>query len=313
MIDPKSSQMIFHPRLHRFAFVTAGCTFLLLLAGALVTSTGSSLAVPDWPLSFGTLFPEMKGGVLFEHGHRLIAGTVATLMTLLAVAVQRTEERPWVKKLAWGALGAVLLQALLGGLTVLLKLPTQVSVAHAGLAQIFFCLIVSLCLVTSRYWIEETSNRLVDRPSPIRSWALWTTVLIYCQIVLGAVTRHSGAGLAILDFPLSFGQLLPPEWTGPIALQFSHTRVGAFLVLLFTAHTAYRACYHFPQEKGIFYPAAAAGILVWLQCLLGLLILVTSKAIIPTSLHVIVGAATLASMLVLTLNSYRLFKKEKAT
>ncbi len=311
MVRPNEPISKFHPRLHRFALVTVGCTFRLLLAGALVTSTGSSLAVPDWPLSFGTLFPEMKGGVLFEHGHRLIAGTVATLMTLLAVAVQRTEERTWVKKLAWGALGAVLLQAVLGGVTVLLKLPTQVSVAHAGLAQIFFCLIVSLSLVTSRYWITETPDRLTDRPSPIRSWALWTTILIYFQIVLGAVTRHSGAGLAILDFPLSFGQLLPPEWTGAIALQFSHTRIGAFLVLLFTAHTAYRACYHFPQEKGIFYPAVAAGILVWLQCLLGLLILVSSKAIIPTSLHVIVGAATLASMLVLTLNSYRLFKKNK--
>lgn len=309
MNDPQAPTAVFHPRLHLLARVTAVCTLLLLLAGALVTSTGSSLAVPDWPLSFGTLFPEMKGGVLFEHGHRLIAGTVATLMLILAVLAQLTEERPWVKKLAWGALAAVLLQAILGGLTVLLKLPTQVSVAHAGLAQIFFCLIVSLTLVTSRFWIEEKGDRLTDRPSPIRKWALWTTLLIYAQIVVGAVTRHSGAGLAILDFPLSSGQILPPEWTGPIALQFSHTRIGASLVLLFTAHTAYRACYHFPEEKGIFYPAAAAGALVWLQCFLGVMILTTSKAILPTSLHVLVGAATLASMLVLTLNSYRLFKK----
>ncbi|HVZ79360.1 MAG TPA: COX15/CtaA family protein [bacterium] len=306
MTDPRP---LFHPRLHRFALFTAGCTFLLLLAGALVTSTGSSLAVPDWPLSFGTLFPQMTGGVLFEHGHRLVAGTVATLTAVLAVTVQRTEGRPWVRKLAWAALGVVVLQALLGGLTVLLKLPTQVSVAHAGLAQVFFCLIVTLALVTSRYWIEEKGDRLTDRPSPIRQWALWTTVLIYAQIVVGAVTRHSGAGLAILDFPLSFGHLLPPEWTGPVTLQFSHTRIGAFLVLLFTAHTAYRACYHFPDEKGIFLPAATAGILVWIQCFLGLLILATSKAILPTSLHVIVGGATLASMLVLTLNSYRLFRK----
>jgi cytochrome c oxidase assembly protein subunit 15 len=300
----------YHPRLHFFALLTAGCTFLLLLAGALVTSTGSSLAVPDWPLSFGTLFPEMKGGVLFEHGHRLIAGTVSTLMVLLAVAVQLTEERAWVKKLAWSALGAVLLQALLGGLTVLLKLPTEVSVAHAGLAQIFFCLIVSLTLVTSRYWIEEKPARLKDRPSPVRSWALGTVILLYLQILLGAVTRHSGSGLAILDFPLSFGHWLPPDWTGPVALQFSHTRIGAFLALLFTAHTAYRACYHYPEEKGIFYPAAAAGFLILLQCMLGLLILITQKAILPTSLHVIGGAATLASMLVLTLNCYHLFRKD---
>lgn len=300
----------YHPRLHLLALLTTGCTFLLLLAGALVTSTGSSLAVPDWPLSFGTLFPEMKGGVLFEHGHRLIAGTVSTLMALLAVTVQLTEERPWVRNLAWSALGAVLLQALLGGLTVLLKLPTEVSVAHAGLAQIFFCLIVSLALVTSRYWIEEKPARLQDRPSPIRSWALGTVILLYLQILLGAVTRHSGSGLAILDFPLSFGHWLPPDWSLPVTLQFSHTRIGASLALLFTAHTAYRACYHYPEEKGIFYPAAAAGFLIFLQCMLGLLILITQKAILPTSLHVIGGAATLASMLVLTLNCYHLFKKD---
>jgi heme A synthase len=127
--------------------------------------------------------------------------------------------------------------------------------------------------------------------------------------VIGAVTRHSGSGLAIPDWPLSFGQILPPEWSARIALQFGHTRVGAFLALLYVTHTAYRACVHFPQEKALFYPAATAGFLVWLQCFLGVSIIVTQKAIVPTSVHVIVGAATLASMLVLTLNSFHLFKK----
>jgi cytochrome c oxidase assembly protein subunit 15 len=304
------SKPSYNPGLHRFALVTAGCTFVLLLAGALVTSTGSSLAVPDWPLSFGTLFPHMTGGVLFEHGHRLVAGTVSCLMLGLAATVQRVEERSWVKRLAWGAMVAILLQAVLGGVTVLLHLPTQVSVAHAGLAQIFFCLIVSLALVTSKGWIEEQPHRITDRPSSIRKWAAWTTVLVYLQIVVGAVTRHSGSGLAIPDWPLSFGQIFPPDWSPRVVLQFSHTRIGAFLVLLFVSHTAFRACVHFPEEKGLFLPAAAAGFLVWLQCFLGVAVIVTQKAIVPTSVHVIVGAATLASMLVLTLNSFHLFKKE---
>lgn len=308
-MNPTESQSAFHPALHRYAMATAGCTFLLLLAGALVTSTGSSLAVPDWPLSFGTLFPRMTGGVVFEHGHRLVAGTVALLMAGLAFAVQKTEERAWVRRLAWTALGAVLLQAVLGGVTVLLDLPTQVSVAHAGLAQVFFCLIVTLALVTSRGWIEETPRRLPDRPSSLRAWAAWTTALTYLQILVGAVTRHSGAGLAIPDFPTSFGQALPPDWSPWVALQFSHTRVGAFIVLLFVTHTAYRFCFHFPEEKALFGPAATAGLLVWVQCFLGLLILLTQKAVVPTSLHVLVGAATLAAMLVLTLNSYHLLRK----
>ena len=307
------TQPTYHPALHRYALVTAGCTFLLLLAGALVTSTGSSLAVPDWPLSFGTFFPKMTGGVLFEHGHRMVAGTVSILMLGLALYTQKTEERGWVRRLAWIAMGAILLQAVLGGVTVLLHLPTQVSVAHAGLAQIFFCLIVTLALVTSKGWVEEKPNRLTDRPSPLRRWALWTTALVYCQIVVGAVTRHSGAGLAIPDFPLSFGALLPPEWTTAIALQFSHTRIGASLVLLFVSHTAYRVCFHFPEERGLFLPAAAAAFFVWLQCFLGLLIIATSKDVVPTSSHVIIGAATLASMLVLTLNCFHLFKKGTAS
>ena len=289
--------------------MTTGCTFVLLLAGALVTSTGSSLAVPDWPLSFGKLFPQMTGGVLFEHGHRMAAGTVALLMTGLAITTQRVEGRAWVKKLAWSALGAVVLQAVLGGVTVLLHLPTQVSVAHASLAQIFFGLVVSLSLVTSKSWIEEEPNRLADSRSSLKTWALWTTGFIYLQIVAGAVTRHSGAGLAIPDFPLSNGHLLPEEWSSLVALQFLHTRIGATLVLILVTHTAYRFCFHFPVEKGIFWPAAAAGLFVWIQCLLGILILATHKAIVPTSIHVIVGAATLASMLVLTLKSFQLFKK----
>ncbi len=299
----------FQPTLYRYALITAGCTFVLLLAGALVTSTGSSLAVPDWPLSFGKFFPPMTGGVLFEHGHRMVAGTVAILMLGLAVYTQKVEQRSSVKKLAWCAMGAVLLQAVLGGVTVLLHLPTAVSVSHAGLAQIFFCLIITLTLVTSRLWIEEKPQRLLAPVPFIPKIALAATLVIYFQIVVGAVTRHSGAGLAIPDFPLSFGNFLPQQWSSFIILQFSHTRVGAFIVLVLVNFTAFRVCKYYPEEKSLFWPAALAGLLVWLQCFLGILVIATEKSIIPTSVHVITGAALLASMLVLTLNSFHVFKK----
>jgi cytochrome c oxidase assembly protein subunit 15 len=298
----------YQPILHRYAFITAVCTFVLLLAGALVTSTGSSLAVPDWPLSFGKFFPEMRGGVLFEHGHRMVAGTVALLMTGLAITTQLVEKRSWVKKLAWSALGAVLLQAVLGGITVLLHLPTQVSVAHAGLAQIFFCLIISLTLVTSKSWVDG-EGQPITRSGSFHTIATIVTGLIYCQILVGAVTRHSGFGLAIPDWPLSNARILPAEWTPAVILQFTHTRIGASIILILVNWLAYRVCIAYAQEKLLFWPAACAALLVWLQCFLGILVIASEKSIIPTSVHVIIGAALLTSMLVLTLNSFRLFRK----
>ena len=291
--------------LHRYALVTAGCTFILVLAGALVTSTGSSLSVPDWPLSFGQFFPPMVGGVLFEHGHRLIAGTVALMTVVLAVFIQIYEIRRWVKTLAWVSVGAVLVQAVLGGVTVLMHLPTSVSVAHAGLAQMFLCLNVSLALVTSKYWIWDRPARLYHRS--LRSLIPWAVGAVYLQVLLGAIMRHSGSGLAIPDFPTCFGGLVPPQWTFPILINYLH-RLGALLVLVFVTWVSYKICYRYPEEKTLFWPAVSAGFLVWVQCLLGILVVVTQKDVVPTSVHVLTGAAVLASTLVLALNSLRLFK-----
>src|SRR5208337_1375761 len=109
--------------LHRFAVFTAAATFVLIFAGGLVTSTGSALAVPDWPLSFGKFFPKLEGGVLYEHGHRMIAATVTLLTLALMVWAFRAEHRTWVKRLAAAAFGLIVVQAVLGGLTVLFLLP----------------------------------------------------------------------------------------------------------------------------------------------------------------------------------------------
>jgi cytochrome c oxidase assembly protein subunit 15 len=289
--------------------LTACATVILLLAGALVTSTGSSLAVPDWPLSFGTLFPEMTGGVFYEHGHRLVAGSVGLMTLGVVLLAQWVEKRSRVRGLAWWALGAVVFQALLGGLTVLLKLPPQISVAHAGLAQVFFCLIVSLALVTSRSWTERKSGPIPRGEGPSPRTLLGVTVLVYLQIVVGAVTRHLGGGLAIPDFPLVQGGPFPAEWTPLVTLNFLHTRVGSLLVLLGVSLAAYRTCVAHAGTSGLFWPAACAGFLVWAQCFLGLSILLTHKAVVPTSVHLVTGAGLLASMVVLTLNSFRMTRR----
>src|SRR5499425_542003 len=138
--------------LHRLAVATAVATFVLLFVGGLVTSTGSGLAVPDWPLSFGQVFPRMEGGVLFEHGHRLVASAVGLLTLVLALWLVVREPRPGVRALGLLALFAVVLQGVLGGVTVLYKLPLAVSVSHACLAQAFFCLTVALAVVTGPGW-----------------------------------------------------------------------------------------------------------------------------------------------------------------
>ncbi|MDE2292522.1 MAG: hypothetical protein KGL53_10610, partial [Elusimicrobia bacterium] len=116
-------------RRFRCAQATAAAAFLVVFAGGMVTSTGSALAVPDWPLSYGKFFPQMTGGVLFEHGHRMAAGLTALLVWALAAWTHRAESRAWVRSLTAVAALGVLAQAVLGGVTVLWGLPPEVAIA----------------------------------------------------------------------------------------------------------------------------------------------------------------------------------------
>src|SRR5436190_15658110 len=153
--------------LHKFAKLVAASTVLLVLAGSLVTSTDSGLSVPDWPTTYGwnmIAFPPSKwvGGSFCEHGHRLIASTVGLLTIILASWLWLADPRRWMKRLGVAALSAVILQGLLGGLTVIFLLPAAVSTAHAGLAEIFFCMTVAIALFTSPGWIGGMS--IADDP-----------------------------------------------------------------------------------------------------------------------------------------------------
>ncbi|MBI2093195.1 MAG: COX15/CtaA family protein [Candidatus Omnitrophica bacterium] len=180
-------------RLHRYAMLTASATFLLLIAGGLVTSTDSGLAVPDWPLSYGMLFPPMVGGIFYEHGHRMIAGVVGILIGVLAVWTRKTEKRIWVRRLAAFAFAAVLAQALLGGLTVLLLLPPQISIAHACLGQTVFCLVVGLAWCTHPGWSATLATaRPIGGSFFLRFLAMAVAILAATQLFLGAVIRHTG-------------------------------------------------------------------------------------------------------------------------
>src|SRR5271170_4885305 len=145
--------------------LAAAATFVLIFVGGLVTSTGSALAVPDWPLSFGKFFPKMEGGVLYEHGHRMVAATVTILTLVLMVWAWRSERRKWVRNISTVAFGLIIVQAVLGGLTVLLLLPLPIAVAHAATAQAFFCLMVSIALFTNQRWDTERETAAAARES----------------------------------------------------------------------------------------------------------------------------------------------------
>src|SRR5512141_696495 len=153
---------------HRFAVLLACWTFLLIIAGALVTSNDAGLSVPDWPTSFGSLYkiPHLVGGVKFEHTHRMIAQFVGFLSIILAVWTWRADPRRWMKYLGLTALGLVIAQGILGGITVLFYLPPAVSSAHAALAQTFFCVVVLIALFTGQNWVEEIPLVEIDRERP---------------------------------------------------------------------------------------------------------------------------------------------------
>src|SRR5258706_3036554 len=222
--------------LRRFTKLVAGATLFLIFAGAMVTSTGSGLAVPDWPLSYGMVMPPMVGGIFYEHGHRMIAAAVGLLTVIQAIWLQLREPKRVARILGWCSVGAVIAQGVLGGVTVLLLLPHSVSIAHAGLAEIFFCLNTSIAFFTSKWFRASRAMEKGDAPVALTSSLV---VVTYAQILIGATMRHLGAGLAIPDFPTSFGHLVPPFTSLEIAVNFAH-RAGGVCVAALVIYTAIR-------------------------------------------------------------------------
>jgi len=287
--------------------LTAAATLVLIFIGGLVTSTGSGLAVPDWPLSYGMLMPPMVGGVFYEHGHRMAATLVGLLTTILAVWTERSEPRAGVRRLAWVALAAVVAQGLLGGITVLFLLPAPVSVFHACLAQAFFCLTIALAFVTSREW--NSAGAPAEDVSDVRGAAAVATGVVFVQLLLGALMRHTGAGLAIPDFPLALGRVVPPLDSVPVVLHFAH-RLGAIAVvtaLAYLARQAYRS-----RDRRLSRPATLLLFLAVVQVALGAAAVLTGKSVVPTTAHVATGAAVLGLCWLVTLRARRHLRRPQA-
>ncbi len=284
--------------LHKYAVFTACSTFLLLIAGALVTSNDAGLSVPTWPLAWGSVAPPMVGGIVYEWSHRVIAASVGFLTIILAAWLWMAEKRPWMRWLGLAALGGVIAQGILGGLTVRMFQPPAVSGAHATLAQLFFSTVVAIAFFTSSWWQSEIPE-MEDPGTPrVRSLTIWTIAAVFLQLILGAAFRHKGFGI------------------------IPHL-IGAVIVTMLVFMTAGALKRRFSNAQPLRKCARFLHILIGVQLLLGagawwsrvyaarfpqpITIMVTL-----TVVHTVTGALLLATTLMTALVSYRMLRPGSA-
>lgn len=287
----------------RLALATTAATWILLLIGGLVNPTGSSMACPDWyfiPTCNGELLPEMTGGVLYEHGHRLWASWVGVLTLALAISmgIFPLYRASWhdasTRRLGWFALLLVSFQGTLGGITVRLNLSSAVSTLHLSTAMVFFGLLIFICF------------RLAPRPAPgqrtakvsdARGLVLVATLVVFAQVILGGMVRHLGAGLICGDDWIGCGPGTAWMKQGLAHLHMTHRFVAYALVPLVLL-----AARHVRRE------AAATGnplaarlgalppVLVLTQVGLGLATVASGRAVAIVTFHTAIGALVLASL-----------------
>lgn len=307
-----------HPWLRRFSKLVAFSTLFLIFAGSMVTSTGSGLAVPDWPLSYGMVFPPMVGGVFYEHGHRMIAATVGFLTLIQAIWLAVVEKRRWVRNLGFAALGAVIAQGVLGGITVLLMLPDAISISHAVLSQTFFIITIILAYSLS----IERSERQDSGIGGLAKASIVMMVFVYLQLILGALMRHTNSGLAIPDFPTVGGNVVPvfndmvlktinawrfqmnlePVHMNQVLIHFSH-RLNALFVLAALGIVNFQAIKLRVQNSRILRTIFFLNLLLLFQLVLGAYTVWSAKQPLIASLHVVTGASILGISALLVLRT----------
>ncbi len=268
------------------ATLTAALTFVMLLLGNVVWGTGSSLACPDWPTCHGSWFPAMQGGVLFEHSHRLLGALIGTCTIATAWMLRRERQPRALVGAGCVAIALVCLQGVLGGLTVLYRLPPLVSIAHLATGIAFFSLLVFVAYASGQ--------ARVPRLSAAPGIALGALAATYAQIVLGGVVRHAGAAAACPDLPLCNGSFLPSLEQWPMLLHMLHRylALGVALAIVVAAGRALRFA------PGL---ASAAIVLVLAQLAIGAGVVLHRLELVTVTAHLGVAALLVANLLVLAL------------
>jgi len=292
----KTLEAPYHRAYHIFAVFTACATLVVITAGALVTSNDAGLSVPDWPKSFGYLIkvpPDFVGGIRYEWTHRMLAGSLVALTLGIAIWTLLAERRRWLRRLAIAAFCTVVVQAILGGLTVLMFQPPAVSTAHAVVAQTFCCIAVIIAVFTGRRWVEEHPRVELDtrRPS-LFTLTLLSIFVLYVQLILGGMFRHRGM-----------------SW-------WPHV-LNAVVVCIVLTWTAVRALTAYPHIEAVRRPAVLTLALMITQLCLGFAAFMTRVAwgreavqpelpmVISTVAHVAFGALLLATTVILAIQVWR--------
>ena len=280
----------------RLVLFTLMVTYILLVLGGLVHATGSSLACPDWPLCYGQLFPEMVGGVLVEHSHRLVASLVGLLVLILFASLWTRKEEPLLRRWAFFGVVLVCFQGGLGGLTVIYRLPVAVSTVHLGTALLFFSWLIFMAFRV-RYRADVISDS--SSTSPHRGKIRVAAGLVYAQILLGALVRHTGSGLACnVDLISCSGSWMVSS--GPQLLHMAH-RGLAFITIGFVVAMTLPVIKEarLRGQKAVRGLAVASHILVCVQTVLGFLTVASFISVPIVTVHLGLGVLLLADLVAL--------------
>ncbi len=271
------------------SFILVVLTLCLMMLGGVVHGTGSSLACPDWPTCYGSLMPKMEGNIAIEHGHRLFATFVGLLTIILMVSLLKSSDRS-LKRLGVAALVLVIIQGVLGGLTVIYQLPDLISTAHLGTSMVFLATLTVISWKSSGMKILPVTVSSIQRLAVIAA-----TGLVYFQILLGAFVRHTGSGIVCTDFPLCFGSLWPVNVDPAVTVHMLHRWMG-ILAFLGVGSLPFWLRALGKQDRRFFLFSLAAAILAVIQVDLGITSVMTSLDLVWVTAHLLVAALLLISL-----------------